>query len=79
MTLCAQLGGKNPTIVDKDCDFDASARRILWAKSANAGQSCTAPDYIMVVGREAHDKLITALQKASVVSRALSQPLAADT
>ncbi|KZW03618.1 NAD-aldehyde dehydrogenase [Exidia glandulosa HHB12029] len=59
-----ELGGKNPTIVDKDIDFDASARRILWGKTANAGQSCTAPDYIMVVGREAHDKLIAGFEKA---------------
>ncbi|KZV90687.1 aldehyde dehydrogenase [Exidia glandulosa HHB12029] len=57
------LGGKNPTIVDKDCDFDASARKILWGKLVNAGQTCTAPDYIMVVP-EAHDKLVAAFTKA---------------
>ncbi|KZV90694.1 NAD-dependent aldehyde dehydrogenase [Exidia glandulosa HHB12029] len=58
-----ELGGKSPAIVDNNCDFDATARRILWGKMLNAGQSCTAPDYVMVV-REGHDKLVAAFKKA---------------
>ncbi|EJD42590.1 NAD-dependent aldehyde dehydrogenase [Auricularia subglabra TFB-10046 SS5] len=58
-----ELGGKNPAIVDKDCDLDATARRILWGKTVNAGQSCTAPDYALVV-RDVHDRFVAALQKA---------------
>lgn len=43
-----ELGGKSPTIVDKDADLDLAAKRILWGKFINAGQSCIAPDYLMV-------------------------------
>ncbi|WP_044642918.1 aldehyde dehydrogenase [Risungbinella massiliensis] len=43
-----ELGGKSPTIVDKDADLDLAAKRILWGKFINAGQTCIAPDYVMV-------------------------------
>jgi len=43
-----ELGGKNPCIVDKDADLDKAADRICWGKFFNAGQTCIAPDYIMV-------------------------------
>ena len=43
-----ELGGKNPVIVEDDADIKLSARRILWGKILNAGQSCVAPDYILV-------------------------------
>jgi len=43
-----ELGGKNPVIVTDDADIRLSARRILWGKILNAGQSCVAPDYILV-------------------------------
>jgi aldehyde dehydrogenase (NAD+) len=42
-----ELGGKNPVIVTDDADIRLSARRILWGKMLNAGQSCVAPDYIL--------------------------------
>jgi len=41
-------GGKSPTIVDDTCDLHMAARRIAWGKWINAGQSCIAPDYVMV-------------------------------
>lgn len=44
---CVQ-GGKSPTIVDSSCDLRVAARRIAWGKFLNAGQSCIAPDYVMV-------------------------------
>lgn len=43
-----ELGGKSPCIVDKDADIKVAARRIAWGKSLNAGQTCIAPDYLMV-------------------------------
>jgi aldehyde dehydrogenase (NAD+) len=43
-----ELGGKSPVIVDRETDLDATARRIVWGKFLNAGQSCLAPDYVLV-------------------------------
>lgn len=43
-----ELGGKSPCIVDRDADIKVAAKRIAWGKSLNAGQTCIAPDYLMV-------------------------------
>ncbi len=43
-----ELGGKSPCIVDRSANLDVAARRILWAKFTNAGQTCVAPDYVLV-------------------------------
>jgi aldehyde dehydrogenase (NAD+) len=43
-----ELGGKSPTFVLPDCDINVTAKRIVWAKFLNAGQTCVAPDYILV-------------------------------
>lgn len=43
-----ELGGKSPCIVDTDIDLDVAARRIAWGKFFNAGQTCIAPDYLLV-------------------------------
>lgn len=43
-----ELGGKNPVIVDEDARLDVAARRIAWGKFFNAGQTCIAPDYLLV-------------------------------
>lgn len=49
LTPCSlELGGKSPCIVDRDADLDLAARRIVWGKFLNAGQTCVAPDYICV-------------------------------
>jgi len=42
-----ELGGKCPTYVDSSADMDIVARRLLWAKCINLGQTCIAPDYIL--------------------------------
>ena len=43
-----ELGGKSPTFVCKDADLEMSAKRMVWAKFLNAGQTCIAPDYVLV-------------------------------
>ncbi len=43
-----ELGGKSPTIVDRSANLDVAARRIAWGKYINAGQTCVAPDYVLV-------------------------------
>ncbi|UEQ77592.1 aldehyde dehydrogenase [Chryseobacterium arthrosphaerae] len=43
-----ELGGKSPAIVTKDANLDIAAKRIVWGKFLNAGQTCVAPDYLLV-------------------------------
>lgn len=43
-----ELGGKSPCIIDETADLDFAARRIVWGKFMNAGQTCIAPDYLYV-------------------------------
>ncbi|MDO5846490.1 MAG: aldehyde dehydrogenase family protein, partial [Methanocorpusculum sp.] len=43
-----ELGGKNACVVDDTADLTVAARRIAWAKCINAGQTCVAPDYLLV-------------------------------
>ena len=43
-----ELGGKSPTILLRDADVDMAAKRIVFGKFLNAGQTCVAPDYVMV-------------------------------
>jgi aldehyde dehydrogenase (NAD+) len=44
--VCLELGGKSPCIVDETANIELSARRIIWGKFVNAGQTCIAPDYL---------------------------------
>lgn len=57
-----ELGGKSPCIVDKDCNLNLAAKRIVWGKFLNAGQTCVAPDYILV-HKEIKKDLIEVLKK----------------
>jgi len=43
-----ELGGKSPCIIDAECDLEVAARRIAWGKFINCGQTCVAPDYVLV-------------------------------
>ncbi len=43
-----ELGGKSPCIVDENTHLEYTAKRIVWGKFINAGQTCTAPDYLLV-------------------------------
>lgn len=57
-----ELGGKSPCIVDTNINIEYTARRITWGKFINAGQSCIAPDYLLV-NKNIKEKLLTAIQK----------------
>lgn len=43
-----ELGGKSPVIVDRTANIEIAAKRIAWGKTLNAGQTCIAPDYILI-------------------------------
>jgi aldehyde dehydrogenase (NAD+) len=43
-----ELGGKSPCIVDKTANLEVAARRVVWGKFVNAGQTCVAPDYLLL-------------------------------
>jgi len=57
-----ELGGKSPTFVLADCNIKITAKRIVWAKFLNAGQTCIAPDYLLVEGK-IKEQLLLALKK----------------
>lgn len=58
-----ELGGKSPCIVDADANLAVAANRIAWGKFLNAGQTCVAPDYLLVQ-RAVLEPLIALLQRA---------------
>ncbi|KAG0150037.1 hypothetical protein CROQUDRAFT_653036 [Cronartium quercuum f. sp. fusiforme G11] len=58
-----ELGGKSPAIVFDDADFAVTGRRLIWAKVMNAGQTCVAPDHLLV-SKESEPKLIESLKQA---------------
>lgn len=60
--ITLELGGKSPCIVDKEGDIDIFAKRIVWGKFLNAGQTCVAPDYVYV-HKDIKDKLIEKIVK----------------
>lgn len=47
-SVTLELGGKSPVIIDKDCDLRDAARKVIWSKFLNCGQTCIAPDYVLV-------------------------------
>ena len=55
-----ELGGKSPVIVAKDTNIKHAAQRIVWGKFTNAGQTCIAPDYLLV-DEVIRDDLISAI------------------
>jgi aldehyde dehydrogenase (NAD+) len=58
-----ELGGKSPCIVDTDINLEHTANRIAWGKFINAGQTCIAPDYLLV-NSKIKQQLLNSLQKA---------------
>lgn len=57
-----ELGGKSPCLVDRNADIALAAKRIVWGKFLNAGQTCVAPDYVLV-HRSAEQSLLEAMQE----------------
>lgn len=60
-----ELGGKSPTIVTKQADISLAARRVIYGKMMNAGQTCVAPDYVLV-DKSVKDKFINECQKTLI-------------
>jgi aldehyde dehydrogenase (NAD+) len=58
-----ELGGKSPCIVDRSVPIELAAKRIAWGKFINAGQTCVAPDYLLV-DRAIKDQFVAALLQA---------------
>ncbi|MGB3737501.1 MAG: aldehyde dehydrogenase family protein, partial [Ilumatobacter sp.] len=58
-----ELGGKSPAIVAADADVEVTARRIAWGKFVNSGQTCIAPDYVLVA-RPLRDRLVAAIEES---------------
>ena len=59
-----ELGGKSPVIVDRDANLDVAAKRIAWGKLLNAGQTCVAPDHVLV-HEAVHDQLVEGIARAT--------------
>ena len=66
-----ELGGKNPCIVDETADLTLAAKRIVWGKYVNAGQTCLAPDYLLVHS-DVKDKLLDLIKAEIVKSYGIS-------
>lgn len=58
-----ELGGKSPCVVDKEADIEIAARRIAWGKTLNAGQTCIAPDYLLI-HHSRENEFVEAFRKA---------------
>jgi aldehyde dehydrogenase (NAD+) len=58
-----ELGGKSPCIVDETANLDLAAKRIVYGKFVNAGQTCVAPDYVLVHD-QVHDALVNRMVSA---------------
>ncbi|MDG5800547.1 aldehyde dehydrogenase [Marinilabiliaceae bacterium ANBcel2] len=67
-----ELGGKSPAFITADADLKMSAKRVIWAKFINAGQTCVAPDYLLV------DKRIESAFKRELVKQLKCYPKVAD-
>ncbi|MBX7214004.1 MAG: aldehyde dehydrogenase family protein [Thermoflexales bacterium] len=63
LTPCVlELGGKSPALIAGDADLDLAARRVAWGKFINCGQTCIAPDYVLIE-RQHHDAFVAALRR----------------
>lgn len=60
-----ELGGKSPVIVDRTANIEVAAKRIAWGKTLNAGQTCIAPDYLLI-HREVKESFIETFKRAVV-------------
>lgn len=60
-----ELGGKSPAIVDSEIDLDSAATRLVWGKFFNAGQTCVAPDYVLL-NRSIRDEFINKMKETVI-------------
>jgi aldehyde dehydrogenase (NAD+) len=60
--LSLELGGKNPCVVAADARLDFAAKRIVWGKMINCGQTCVSPDYLLV-DKKVKDKFLELISK----------------
>lgn len=58
-----ELGGKSPVVIDSSADIEVAAKRIAWGKTLNAGQTCIAPDYILI-HRDVKTRFVEAFARA---------------
>ena len=58
-----ELGGKSPVVVDRSADVELAAKRVAWGKSLNAGQTCIAPDYLLI-HKDVKARFVEAYRKA---------------
>ncbi|MFY0483686.1 aldehyde dehydrogenase [Flavobacterium sp. PLA-1-15] len=72
-----ELGGKNPCIIDETADLPLAAKRIVWGKFINAGQTCIAPDYLLVKPNIKH-KFISLLKQEIMNAYGENQELSPD-
>lgn len=63
--LSLEMGGKSPCIVDRSADLEQAAKAIAWAKTLNAGQTCVAPDYILL-DAQIKDRFLEKLKQSLV-------------
>lgn len=61
-----ELGGKSPCLVERSADLTLAARRIVWGKCLNSGQTCVAPDYLLVQ-TDVKEKLMEEIKKAVAI------------
>ncbi|MDR6226706.1 aldehyde dehydrogenase [Desmospora profundinema] len=61
--LTLELGGKSPAIVSEDANLSLAAKRIVWGKYTNAGQTCVAPDYLLVQ-EDIREELVEKIREA---------------
>ncbi|KAG0287995.1 Aldehyde dehydrogenase [Linnemannia gamsii] len=62
-SVTLELGGKSPVIIDENTNMAVVAKRIAFGKALNAGQTCVAPDYILITAK-AEEKFVPALKQA---------------
>lgn len=65
--IVLELGGKSPAIVTESADFQIAAKRIVWGKFLNGGQTCVAPDYVLV-NEKIKDKFLEYLRSYNLKS-----------
>lgn len=58
-----ELGGKSPVVVDRSANVELAAKRVAWGKALNSGQTCIAPDYVLI-HRDVKEQFISAFARA---------------